>query len=189
MEFFHQRSIHIPEAWRTQARQEGARGSETPPAIITGIGIRPEILIAAKDRLERGRVNPVGLLLYSGTALAQRRVPYQVGPAGHAVTWSGYVEGHTTLSGEIRCQPPSAEHTVCDPASIQEPPTLSNREVVAPRNVEHVCNVVDGNRAVPVLIVVVLVHASQRLISPSCSYAAAEQAGARVVNRVEQHGG
>src|ERR1051325_5029071 len=104
MELFHQRSVQVPEARCAQAWQKGARSSEAPPAIVTGIGIRPEILIAAKHRFESGCVDPVGLLLHSGTALAQRRVSHQVGPAGHAVAWSVYLERHAALSNKIGCQ-------------------------------------------------------------------------------------
>ena len=63
--------------------------SEEPCPIIGRIVVGPEVRVAAKRRVEGGRIHPLGDSLLLGAAPVEVGIADQIGPAGNLVTGTG----------------------------------------------------------------------------------------------------
>src|SRR5207248_8098954 len=100
--------------------------SEPPGAVVVRIIIGPEVLIVAKDRLERCRVRPLIDLLPAGPAAAKIWVANYIGPAGQLIAGSADRHRQTALRVEVARQTPASDHRIHSPVAIaQELPVFS----------------------------------------------------------------
>src|SRR5437868_732240 len=82
---------------------------------------------------------------------------------------------------------PSAQYSIDDTAVVEVRTSFANRQFVSGHEVEHMRDVVGGNRAIGILVIDVLVIRSVDTARRSVPAAHAAASGVR--ERIDQHGG
>src|SRR5439155_16252777 len=140
--------------------------AKAPGSVVSGVIIGPEVLVAAKGRLESRRINPLLNSLFFCAVPTELRIADQVLSAYASSSTvsmvhefsTGAIDGErqAALGVEIVGQMPTTEDGIHNAFSVRKRFAVAKRELVSHSEIEHLWNIVYSNGPVSILIVKIL---------------------------------